>query len=220
MAIVFHCCDSVCTDNPTHTSAWAPRWCNADVYTHVLVLGSFYEEKKSRHKFQQRAKSRRFTQHAQSSSACVRRDAASWRVSTQSHTHHLFIWARFPSRLNQRCKGIIRRRGKGWLCHWAGQSCPLFVVWVFKSSHNHTLKVTTVAVSTSWVIKPQQPSFLQRQCQSSPATRSVSSHKHRLSSSAPKWNLTRRRKILISDFCHPNNSPIKKDTQAKGKIDI
>lgn len=39
MAIVFHCCDSVCTDNPTHThtSACAPLWCNADVYTHVLV---------------------------------------------------------------------------------------------------------------------------------------------------------------------------------------
>lgn len=37
MSIAFHCCDSVCTDNPTHISAFAPLWCNADVYTHVLV---------------------------------------------------------------------------------------------------------------------------------------------------------------------------------------
>lgn len=37
MAIVFRCFDSVCTDNPTHTSACPPLWCNADVYTHALV---------------------------------------------------------------------------------------------------------------------------------------------------------------------------------------
>lgn len=37
MGIVFHCCDSVCSDNPTHISAFKPLWCNADVYTRVLV---------------------------------------------------------------------------------------------------------------------------------------------------------------------------------------
>lgn len=37
MAIIFRCFDSVCTDNPTHTSACAALWCNADVYIHVLV---------------------------------------------------------------------------------------------------------------------------------------------------------------------------------------
>lgn len=36
MAIVFRCFDSERTDNPTHTSACA-LWCNADVYTPVLV---------------------------------------------------------------------------------------------------------------------------------------------------------------------------------------
>lgn len=51
MAIVFHCCDSVCTDNPTHTSACAPPWCNADVYTHVLDGILFYEKKGTRNQF-------------------------------------------------------------------------------------------------------------------------------------------------------------------------
>lgn len=37
MAIVFRCFDSACTDDPTHTCVCAPLWCNADVYTHVLV---------------------------------------------------------------------------------------------------------------------------------------------------------------------------------------
>lgn len=47
MDIVFHCCDSVCTDNPTHTSAFAPLWCNADVYTHVLICIFFLWEEDS-----------------------------------------------------------------------------------------------------------------------------------------------------------------------------
>lgn len=48
MAIVFRCFDSVCTDNPTHTSAWAPLWCNADVYTHVSVFMPLVKKKKKK----------------------------------------------------------------------------------------------------------------------------------------------------------------------------
>lgn len=57
MAIVFHCCDSVCTDSPTHTSACAPLWCNADVYTHVLGLCPFMRKRGSQKTIYQTANS-------------------------------------------------------------------------------------------------------------------------------------------------------------------
>lgn len=57
MAIVFRCCDSVCTDSPTHTSACAPLWCNADVYTHVLGLCPFMRKRGSQKSIYQTANS-------------------------------------------------------------------------------------------------------------------------------------------------------------------